>query len=354
MYIGFIEYSKEHPEIYIFQKKSLKYSIYQIIEFQHGTGHMPIIEPLTIKVQTFYLSLPIEYLNFRIMETPFADKEKVLSTAPYELQGMLAKPAVYHIFDALVVGSVGERFKVLIVYIEKDMLRDIIAGFKGVKMEPMVISCAELRFKLANYPLDDMFSSFDKTNINWQDIIVDELKSPIINLRRNEFSYTKYFDEAKKRLKSAFVLTVLILLSISVYMGIKITIIKDRTAAITTKMVTSYKILFKDSTNVSSPLYQLKGKVKELTQKEAIIKTNSVLNLMLQLVGVGDSGVIVDELEIDDAKAVIKGSADTMENIEAVKTILMKSFTKVDILETKNTGQLNSIRFVLQMNYAEK
>ncbi len=102
MRIGLIDLSFDNPSVNLFEKakgihkeskkKGEEYIIKETVPIEIDSEHKISIEKLPKNIDKFYLSLPLDLLNFRIIKMPFPDKEKILFTLPYELKDITIKP----------------------------------------------------------------------------------------------------------------------------------------------------------------------------------------------------------------------------------------------------------------------
>ena len=62
------------------------------------------------------MSLPLSSLNFRVIDLPFSDKDRIREILPFELDGMILGGAEKVVFDDIIVGTSDNKYQVLAVY----------------------------------------------------------------------------------------------------------------------------------------------------------------------------------------------------------------------------------------------
>lgn len=86
MRIAFLDLTDNGNYLYVFEKKQGSYELAQESEFSI-TGS-PELNTLITGTDTAYLSLPLSMLNFRLMDLPFSDIEKIRDVLSFQLEGI--------------------------------------------------------------------------------------------------------------------------------------------------------------------------------------------------------------------------------------------------------------------------
>src|SRR4030042_512323 len=208
----FIDIKEGELNAYIFEVKQGRYEIKDSKRCPLSDSYNFSIDGMSEDIQNAYLSLPLSSLNFRVIDLPFSDKDKIREVLPFELDGMILGGSDKVVFDAIVIGTSGDKYQVL---------------------------------------------------------AVEEIKKPTINLRRDEFSYTRDIEKTKKSLKLTAVLMILLALVLSADLVLKIVSTRQEIASLKNDMRKTYQGIFPGEKNIQNELYQLKSHMKEFNSKEA-------------------------------------------------------------------------------------
>ncbi len=121
------------------------------------------IDKVTEDVENAYLSLPVSGLNFRVIDLPFSDKDRVREVLPFELDGIILGGTDRVIFDCVVLGSSDDKYQVLAVYIEKDSIREILARLKSFNLDPVFVNLYRAsEYPEGFYPIPTFFAGNDR------------------------------------------------------------------------------------------------------------------------------------------------------------------------------------------------
>ena len=108
-------------------------------------GHFSLDIPAENKEET-YLNLPLSLLNFRIMEFPFQDRERIREVLPFELDPLVLGGAAGIVFDACILSENKKgKYRVMVVYIAKEILRKIVERLKEYSLHPKIITLLMLQ-----------------------------------------------------------------------------------------------------------------------------------------------------------------------------------------------------------------
>ncbi|MCL5023495.1 MAG: hypothetical protein M1497_09050 [Nitrospirae bacterium] len=283
------------------------------------------------------VSLPLELLNFRTLKLPFSDREKLAKVVPFELQGLMLEGAGDIVFDTVVLGSSGDEWEVLVAYIEKSVLGEILAKLSESRIDPPAVTSLELRTVLASGK-DDLASRLlgpvMMTPEERMEAVRSELQNPTINLRTGALAYTKDTEKSRRMLRTTVILSVLLALLIHSYLGFGMLTTKTRAAAMKKELRGIYTGLFPKEKTVSDELYQMKSHLKEIRDKGDALIGVAPLRLLLELSHAAPPGVSFSEMGIERDLFTLKGEASSMAEVEKTKTSLsevLKDVTVSDI-----------------------
>lgn len=334
-----IHYNRESPEVLIFKKRSSRFVYQDSVSLSLTRGAPPEAARLLEGLHAIILALPLDMLRFRLLEMPFSDKDKVREVIPFEMQGITIKPVSSYVFDCVVQETVGQRSRVLAVYIEKEALGLILSWLQHIRLDPEAVSSLHLRASLPGLSVESLLEPLPLTQEELISLCEEELKAPVINLRKGSLAFRQSVGEAKGPLLTALFLVLVILIALAGYAAIKIHGLNKAIAVYQASMSASFKEAFKGSTKVSDPLYLLRAKIKELNREEEFYARLSPLDLLQDITAMKGGSAVVYEVEYTTSRAILKGEAPDMAGIEKAKEGLLKRFEVVEILETKASAE---------------
>lgn len=335
----FIDLREEELRTYIFDFRKGRYEIEETAKYPVSNRFDFSIDKVTEDVENAYLSLPLSGLNFRVIDLPFSDKDRVREVLPFELDGIILGGTDRVIFDCVVLGSSDDKYEVLAVYIEKEGIREILARLKSFNLDPVFVTSIELRNILKDFTPSRLFSPEtieDKDRIS---LAVEEMKAPTINLRREEFSYTRDTEKTKRSLRvtAALLICLAAVLSANFLAGMIST--KYQIASLRNEMRKDYQALFPGEKNIMNELLQLKSHMKELKGKEDLLIGADPLDTLLKLSRVEKQGVVFNEVSADKGNISMKGEAPSLSDIQQLKDRLDGLFSEVAISDSKSSAQ---------------
>lgn len=298
-------------------------------------------------IEDFCLGLPLSVLNFRILGLPFSDKQKLKGTIPFELDGLILGGSETIAFDSVLLGESDSGFDVLVVYIEKKSLRDILGKLAVMGIDPRVVTSIDVRHALdggrdglGSRLMDPGLLSAEQR----RDTAAKELAVPAFNLRTGPFAYMKEEESVRKRFRTTVVLSLLLALLINADLAFRLISAKRESGALTKEMRTMYSGLFPDEKKITDELYQTKSHMKELREKEDLLTGVSPLRLVKELSKRTTPGVRLDELSVDKDLITMKGEASAMDRVDEAKTRLSEFLNDVSISDIK-TSPDGKLRF---------
>jgi type II secretory pathway component PulL len=342
--IGFLDI-KEDPVLYIFEKKAKDYELKDTIPFSCSNDYSISIPKLPADIDEFYLNLPLSRLNFRILEIPFSDREKIVSVLPFELEGIILNGSESVIIDGIVLESIGEKNKVVAVYIEKAVLSKILDGFKRFGIDPKVITSIELCHLIKDFDPEKLLRPIDMEYEERLNASINELKSNTFNLRRGEFSYTRDIEKTRKSLRLTAILSILTLIMIALFFVVRIASAKRDISMLQGEMNRIYSEIFpvasrdKEDKKTTPNLYQLRARIKELKDKGEHLIGISPLNLLLDLSGIERGAVVFNEISMDKGRITLRGEAGSFSDVQKIKEDLTNVLSDVNISGSKTSVQ---------------
>lgn len=295
------------------------------------------------RVEDFYLSIPLRMLSFRILNLPFSDKKKITEVIPFELQGLIMENVDDIVFDSVCLGKDGDRFNVLVVYIEKSRFDSILSALSNAGIDPVVAGSIEIGYILKETTdpgqiTEKLVDYADKSDIKLEermDFISEEMQNPTINLRRGTFE----FKGDTLRLSRVFKVMTSLLIAIAIITIIDTSyrILRDRKdiSLIRKEMKRSYLELFPSEKRITDELYQLKAHLKEAKDKRDLIGGVRATDFLLNLSRIRSGGIVFHEIGISTEGLSIKGDAASMEEINSLKTGLSGIVQEINASDIK-------------------
>jgi type II secretory pathway component PulL len=324
---------------YVFDVTGNSYTVKDQKEFPLSDSYDLPADVVSENTETVYLSLPLSSLNFRMIDLPFSDKERIREVLPFELEGMILGGAETVIFDAVIVGKTDNRYQVLAVYISKNHLRTILEKLKVHGIDPSCITSLELQHALNGFSLSKLVPPVSITNEERIPLALEEIRNPSVNLRRNEFSYTRDVEKTKKSLKLTAVLCTLIILIMAADILYRIVVSRQEIVLIRNEMRKSYLELFPGEKKIVNELHQLKSHIKELRDREGTFIGIKPLNVFLELSRIEREGARFNEVSIEKEKVTFRGEAGSLSAVQQLQENLKKYFDEVSIADSKASAQ---------------
>lgn len=139
---GFLFRGEEEQEagdvlIYLFTRNGEEY------RFEKTLEHASPAE--TAAIGEFYLSIPIELLNFRVLNLPFTDRGKLQKVIPFELDNMLTGGSANVVFDAIILERDKDSAEILVAYVERKTLDNLLTKLARRNMDPRIVTSLDLR-----------------------------------------------------------------------------------------------------------------------------------------------------------------------------------------------------------------
>jgi len=301
---------------------------------------------LKTPVDYIYLSLPLDMLSLRELEFPFADRNKIAETIKFEIDGLLLGDPEDYIIDHLIIHASEASCKVMAVCIEKKRIKEILETFSSAGLDPAVITSIDVALlNMKGYkgtiPVTDGLSSYDKGKR--LEIALREVKKPTINLRKEEFQYRGDIENIRKTLRLTVLLCILLLLIFTMRNLTNLLTIKGENRVLSKRIYEIYHNAFPDDKKIIDPLRQFKGKFNQMMRKKKIFGRTSPLDnlrnitesLAMSNPAKGETRSIrLDEFRNDSDGILIKGTAHTFEDVEALRNRLSFFYDDVRVLDS--------------------
>lgn len=336
--IFFIDIQERVLARYVFEAKGGGYTVEDKKEF-------PLPDPFDIpadvseKMETVYLSLPLGSLNFRVLDLPFSDTERIREVLPFELDGMILGGAERVIFDTVVIGKTDGAYQVLAIYIEKKRLRTILDKLNVHGIDPVCVTSLELGHVLQGFSPSKLVPLVSIPDDERMVLAGEEIKRPTVNLRRNEFSYTRDTEKTRKSLTMTVVLCAMIALILGAAVLYKIAVSGREIMLIKNEMRKSYLELFPGERNVMNELHQIKAHLRELRGREGVFIGMKPLDLLSDLASIEREGAVFYEMSMEKEKLTFRGEAGSFSEVQRLQEKLKKYFDEVAISDSKASVQ---------------
>jgi type II secretory pathway component PulL len=339
----FIDIKDGELDAYIFEVKHGRYEIKDSKKYPVAEKHDFSIDRATEDIENTYLSLPLSSLNFRVIDLPFSDKDKIRQVLPFELDGMILGGSEKVIFDNIILSASDNKYHVLAVYVDKIVIKDILEKLKSYNLDPKFIISIELKNMLKDFSLAKLLTPAELEDKDRLALAIEEIKTPTINLRRDEFSYTRDIEKMKKSLRVTAVLGILLILVLSSILLLKIVSTRQEISSLKNERRKMYKETFPEEKNIMNELYRLKSHMKELKNKEQFFIGVNPLNLLLNLSTIDRQNVVFNEIAAHSGSFTLKGESPSLSDIQQVKVKLERLFAEVNISDSKASTQGNML-----------
>jgi len=335
----FIDITGKEINAYIFDVGQGRYELKENRKYPLSDKYDIPAEAMAGSFDNVYLSLPAGMLNFRVLDTPFSDRERIREVLPFELDGIILGGTDKALFDDVIVGRTESKHQALAVYIEKSVVRDMLVKLNSFGADPVFITSLELGKIVKDFSPEKLLLPLTLDDNERIALAREEMRSPTINLRREEFAYTRDIEKTKRYFKTTAILVMLIAFVVSAGLLFQIMTTKNEIAALKNDMRKKYQELFPQEKNVMNEVYQLKAHMKELSGKEELFIGVSPLNVLWKLSQIGKTSVVFYETSADKGNLILKGEAISLSDVQKVKDELGKFFDDANITDSKTSVQ---------------
>ena len=302
-----------------------------------------------IGIDEFYVSLPASILDFRILNFPFSDKEKITKAIPLELDNYIIGGSEEIVFDSINLGGDDASVEVLVAYVRKDVLNHVLSQLSRKNIDPRVITSIDLqtvvktgeggdregfRGSIAEHLID--LQKWDQR----QRIIAagKELTEPTINLRIGQFVYRKDAERTGKALRITAILALLLALVVHASIAFQAIMIEKELATISSDMRGSYSSLFPSDKKTVDALNQLKSHIREIEEKNDTLTGIATLQFLMDLSKRRESYVVYTDIQIEKNLIRMKAETSSMDDLSKIKMKLSEFLPDVSISDVKTTA----------------
>ena len=300
-------------------------------------------------IDEFYVSLPAAVLDFRILNFPFSDKEKITKAIPLELDNYIIGGSEEIVFDSINLDGDDSSVEVLVAYARKEVLDHVLTQLARKNIDPRVVTSIDLQtvVKTGEGADQKRFRGAIVENLVglhvWdqnQRIIAaeNELTQPTINLRIGQFAYRKDAEKTGKALKGTVILAFLLALVVHASMMFQAIMIKRDVTAITSDMSASYSSLFPNDKKTIDVLNQLKSHIREIEEKNDALTGIAALKFLIDLSKTRESYVVYTDIQIEKNLIKMKAETGSMDDLSKIKMKLSEFLPDVSISDVKSTA----------------
>lgn len=266
------------------------------------------------------LRLYIGMAAFSMRKTVLPDfgRDKMREVLPFEMEGLFLNPSSDLVFDYCPIRLVENGTECLVFALKKETAERYIAPFVQAGLNIVSLS-----------PLwDDRLSEF----------FSDEglfYKTPL-NLAPAGLTGDKKRRKAMNIYRTAFMYAIAILLVFMSGFSMRYYLILKKEARMKTEVSAAYAVLFPGQKMPSDFYYGIQSKLIELKQNYRVFKGIEVLGILKSVSESSREGVRVKELTMEANRAILRGEGADYSAVEQFRNNLKKSFSTVQLLETKN------------------
>jgi hypothetical protein len=300
-------------------------------------------------IDEFYVSIPATVLDFRILNFPFSDREKITKAIPLELDNYIISGPEEIIFDSIIMGGDDSSVEVLVAYARKDVLSHILTELARKNIDPRVITSIDLQtvLKAGEDPGWEGFQASIAEHLigikKWdqnQRIIAaeNELAKPTINLRIGQFAYKKDAARTGKALRITVVLAFLLAFFIHASIMFQAIMIEKELIAITSAMRGSYSSLFPSDKKTIDVLSQLKSHIREIEEKSDTLTGITTLQFLMDLSKRRESHTVYTDIQIEKGLIKMKAETSSMDDLSKIEMKLSEFLQDVSISDVKTSA----------------
>jgi len=332
---GFLSGGEEGQEsgdilIYLFTRDGEEYRFEKTVEYASHTE--------TFDIGEFYLSIPIEILNFRILNLPFTEREQLQNVIPFELDNLITGGSAGVVFDAIILDREGDGSEVLVAYVERKTLDNLLKKLARRGMDPRIVTSLDLRSVVGagKENITSRLLNPEKSQAADRiDAAKEELSAYTLNLRTGPFVYTRDTEKMWKRLKKTAVLGIILALVIHADILFRTVTNMQEVSAIKREMGDAYAGLFPGEKRIVDALYQMKSHIKNMKETGDLLLGVNPLQFLVDLSEKESDGVEYHEMNLEKDLVKLKAEAVSMEAVDQAKVRLSKYLSGVSVSELK-------------------
>jgi len=300
-------------------------------------------------IDEFYVSIPAAILDFRILNFPFSDKEKITKVTPLELDNYIMGGSEEIVFDSINLSGDDTSAEVLVAYARKEFLNHVLTQLARKNIDPRVITSIDLQavVKTREGPDQEGFRGtiaehligLQKWDQNQRIIAAEqELTKPTINLRIGQFAYRKDAERTGKALRITVILASLLALVVHASIMFQAIMIQKELTTITSDMRGSYSSLFPSDKKTIDVMSQLKSHIREIEEKNDTLTGIATLQFLMDLSKRRESYIVYTDIQIEKNLIKMKAETSSMDDLSKIKMRLSEFLPDVSISDVRTTA----------------
>ncbi|GBE40445.1 MAG TPA: hypothetical protein ENH18_03785 [Nitrospirae bacterium] len=348
MSTGFIDWTETGLTLFVFEKNGAKYALIDTLSVSlDGEPGPSTLAPFKkVGMRNVYLSLPLDLLTLREQTFPFDDPDKIRNTIAFELEGILIGSTEEYSIDHIVIESINSSSNVLAVCLEKKKLKDIIEIFSSAGLDPKVVTSLDVC--ISEGKTDGLFEEKISDPETRTEAAAKELRKPSINLRQEEMLYTGDIKRFRKKLRFTAFLVLILVTILGLNISITLMAEREKQKTLSTETERAYRTIFPEDRKIVDIERQLIGNIKKLEQKKAALIGIPVLDLLRTIAERNKNSITLNEFNTDGKNIIIKGTADSFEDVDSFKDNLSQTFNGTKVMDS-NAGADKKIGFTIIM-----
>ena len=348
MRTGFIDWQDSKISLYVFEKKAgkLNYVKTMDISSENTLGSSSLSPIIDTGIENFFLGVPLSSLTLREQNFPFSDEKKISQTLSYELEGILLGSVSDYTIDHIVLRSSDSGCDVLAVCFEKLKLQEILSSLSSSAIEPRVVTSLDLRLSGGNS--EKLFQTETFNDDVRVEAALEELTNPTVNLRQDELAYQGDIEKLRKNLRLTSVLVLLILIIFAAGSIIKALSLQKERENLQNSLNAAYRQIFPEDRRVVDIDRQFTGKMNELIKKKTALGGIPLLEILREIATRNSNNVTLSEFSVDGKSIFIRGTAESFQAVESLKTGYSHTFGGVKVMNSETTSD-NKINFTIVM-----
>jgi len=307
-------------------------------------------EPLTEDLESCHVSIPIDWLDFRLLELDISEAKAARQILPFELDGLLAGPPSAYAIDALVSKPPAQDAlevnegpgRVLAVYMKKERLRALLDALNASGLDPRAVTCIELASisgRLGDEDLAGLIAGASSLEEPERVKLAGaELEGPCVNMRRGEFAFRGDVRKGLRALALTSSLFIAFMLVMALAFSLNALYSDNEADRLEQQVLGIYAEIFpgQKSSSARGLSYKVRSKLKELRERSGSMRSVRALDMLMSIQGALPEGGEVKLLDVTMEKdaVLLKGEGKDLEAIEKARSAMESFLPDVRITET--------------------
>lgn len=348
MKTGFIDWTENTLNFYAFEKRAGQYYLVDSTSFplEEEPGLETLKSLPSAGCDNICLSVPLNLLTLREQTFPFSDKDKIRDTISFELEGIVLGSISDYVMDHVIIESYEVGSMVLAVCIEKSKLKKIIDMFSSADLEPKLITSLDAR--LCEGKSEVLLEATISDPAVRAEAARQDLSDPLINLRRNDLAYMGDVTKFVGRLRLTAVLVLILMIVLAVNFTFTFMSQKKEYKLLSEEIEGVFRQVFPEDKKIIDAERQFKGNMNMLIKKKAALGGVPVLDIMKNIAEQNIKNVTLHEFNADGKNIIIKGTANSFEDVEALKNNIAAFYKEVKVTDSGATAD-KKINFTIVM-----